>query len=113
MSDVVMHMIGNAHIDPVWLWEWPEGAGEALSTFRLAADFCEKDRAFIFCHNEALPFRLQETTAPSPDPIPQRFRVIRAQGHNRETTSRNPRLQYWLTGSRQCREAPRANQRPL
>ena len=35
-------MIGNAHLDPVWLWEWQEGAGEALSTFRQAAEFCEK-----------------------------------------------------------------------
>ena len=36
-----IHLVSNAHIDPVWLWEWPEGAGEALSTFRQAAEFCE------------------------------------------------------------------------
>jgi hypothetical protein len=21
----VLHLIGNSHIDPVWLWQWPEG----------------------------------------------------------------------------------------
>jgi alpha-mannosidase len=27
-------MIGNAHIDPVWLWQWPEGYQEVRATFR-------------------------------------------------------------------------------
>ncbi len=30
----LLHMIGNAHIDPVWLWRWPEGYQEVLATFR-------------------------------------------------------------------------------
>ncbi|HBL41094.1 MAG TPA: alpha-mannosidase, partial [Ruminococcaceae bacterium] len=34
--------------------EWEEGAAEALSTFRIAADFCEEYDGFVFCHNEAL-----------------------------------------------------------
>ena len=25
-------MIGNAHIDPVWLWSWQAGVDEALAT---------------------------------------------------------------------------------
>lgn len=49
-----IHMICNAHIDPVWQWEWEEGAAEALSTFRIAADFCDRYDDFVFCHNEAL-----------------------------------------------------------
>jgi len=32
------HMIGNAHIDPVWLWPWPEGMSVVHSTFRSALD---------------------------------------------------------------------------
>ncbi len=47
-----IHLLCNAHLDPVWLWEWEEGAAEVLSTFRTAADLCEKDKAFIFNHNE-------------------------------------------------------------
>ncbi len=44
----------NAHLDPVWLWEWEEGAGEAVSTFRVAADFCEEFEGFVFNHNEVI-----------------------------------------------------------
>ena len=49
-----VHLICNAHLDPVWQWQWEEGAGEALSTFRIAADICEQNEDFIFCHNEAM-----------------------------------------------------------
>ncbi len=48
-----IHLIANAHIDPVWQWEWEEGAAAAISTFRCAADFCEEFDGFVFCHNEA------------------------------------------------------------
>ena len=47
-------MICNAHLDPVWLWEMPEGMAEALSTFRTAAELCEEDTNFIFNHNESV-----------------------------------------------------------
>lgn len=60
-----IHLLCNAHIDPVWLWEWPEGAGEALSTFRVAADFCESRRGFVFCHNEALLYQWVEEYEPA------------------------------------------------
>lgn len=30
-----VHLIGNAHLDPAWLWRWPEGYSEALATFRI------------------------------------------------------------------------------
>jgi alpha-mannosidase len=29
----LLHMIGNAHIDPVWLWRWPEGYQAVRATF--------------------------------------------------------------------------------
>ena len=48
------YMICNAHLDPIWQWEWEEGAAEALSTFRIAADFCEQYEDYIFCHNEVI-----------------------------------------------------------
>ena len=28
-----VHLIGNAHLDPAWLWRWQEGYAEALATF--------------------------------------------------------------------------------
>ena len=48
-----LHLISNAHIDPVWQWEWEEGAAVAISTFRTAADLCEQFDGFVFNHNEA------------------------------------------------------------
>lgn len=38
-----LHMIGNAHIDAVWLWTWPEGDAVANSTFRSALDRLNDD----------------------------------------------------------------------
>ena len=52
-----LHLICNAHIDPVWQWEWEEGAAETLSTFRTAAELCEEFKGFVFCHNEALLYK--------------------------------------------------------
>lgn len=53
MSKKKIHLIANAHIDPVWLWRKDEGAAAALATFRSAANLLEKND-FIFCHNEML-----------------------------------------------------------
>lgn len=49
-----IHLICNAHLDPVWLWQRTEGMAEAMSTFRIAADFCEKYDNFVFNHNESV-----------------------------------------------------------
>ena len=59
-----LHLICNAHLDPVWQWEWEEGAAEALSTYRIAADFCEEYDSFVFCHNEALLYQWVEEYDP-------------------------------------------------
>lgn len=60
-----VYLICNAHIDPVWLWQWQEGAAEAISTFRVAADFCEEYNGFVFNHNEAVLYRWIEKYEPS------------------------------------------------
>ena len=59
-----LHLICNAHIDVVWLWEIEEGVAETLSTFRVAADFCEEYDGFVFCHNEALLYEWIEENDP-------------------------------------------------
>ena len=33
-----LFLIGNSHIDPVWLWRWQDGFSEILATFRSALD---------------------------------------------------------------------------
>lgn len=64
MRKNAIHLICNSHIDPVWLWEWPEGAAVALATFRSAADLCEEFEGFIFNHNEAILYRWIEEYDP-------------------------------------------------
>lgn len=59
-----MYMLCNAHLDPVWLWKKEEGIAEAISTFRVAADFCEKYDGFIFNHNESLLYEWVEEYEP-------------------------------------------------
>ncbi len=54
MTSKKLYLVCNAHLDPVWLWEWEEGAAEALSTFRTAVQLCEEFEGFVFCHNESL-----------------------------------------------------------
>ncbi len=67
MSDdkLKVFLICNAHLDPVWLWEWQEGAAEAISTFRVAAELAEKDGAFIFNHNEVTLYKWVQEYEPS------------------------------------------------
>lgn len=64
MSSKTLYLICNAHLDPVWLWEWEEGAGETLSTFRTAAQLCEEFDEFVFNHNEAVLYRWVEMFEP-------------------------------------------------
>ncbi len=49
-----IHLICNAHLDPVWKWDWEEGLAEALSTFETAADLLENHPDYIFNHNESV-----------------------------------------------------------
>jgi alpha-mannosidase len=49
-----MHMVGNAHIDPVWLWQWPEGYQEVRATFRSAIDRMEEYPDFVFTCDSVL-----------------------------------------------------------
>ncbi len=60
-----MHLVCNAHLDPVWLWPWEEGAAAAISTFRVAADLCESFDGFVFNHNEAILYRWVEEYEPA------------------------------------------------
>lgn len=43
-----VHLIGNAHIDPVWLWRWQEGFSEIRATYRSALDRMKEFPEFKF-----------------------------------------------------------------
>lgn len=58
-----LHLICNAHLDPVWQWDWNEGATAALATFYSAVDIAE-EYDYVFCHNEALLYEFVEQYDP-------------------------------------------------
>ncbi|HAK96009.1 MAG TPA: alpha-mannosidase, partial [Planctomycetes bacterium] len=72
-----IHLLCNAHLDPVWLWEWEEGAAEAISTFRTAAELCETHDAFIFNHNEVTLYQWVQEYEPE---LFERIRKLVRQG---------------------------------
>src|SRR3954454_6509800 len=60
MRERVLHMIGNAHIDPVWLWQWPEGYQEVRATFQSAIDRLDEYPDFVFTCDSSLFFEWVE-----------------------------------------------------
>ncbi len=57
MNKPRLHLICNAHLDPVWQWRWEEGCAETISTFRTAAHILREHEQLIFNHNEAILYR--------------------------------------------------------
>jgi alpha-mannosidase len=70
---VTVHMIGQAHLDPVWLWRWTEGRAEALATSQSALDRLEEYPAFTFTRGEAQVYQWIEQESPA------MFQAIREQ----------------------------------
>lgn len=61
----IVHLICQAHIDPVWMWNWQEGAREGISTFHTAASLLEEFPGFIFNHNESVLYEWIEENDPA------------------------------------------------
>ena len=59
-----LHLVCNAHLDPVWQWNWDEGAAAALCTFYSAVKLAE-EYDYIFCHNEVLLYEYIEKYDPA------------------------------------------------
>ena len=58
-----LHLICNAHVDPVWLWTWDEGISSAIATFKSAVELADEFE-YIFCHNESMLYEAIEECAP-------------------------------------------------
>ena len=71
-----IHLICNAHLDPIWQWTWDEGISSALSTFKSAADLAD-EFDYVFCHNEALLYEQIEKNSPE---LFERIRKLVKQG---------------------------------
>ncbi len=69
-----LHMIGNAHLDPVWLWQWQEGFQETKATFRSALDRLNEYPEFVFTNSSAANYEWIENNEPEMfDEIKQRI----------------------------------------
>lgn len=63
--DKTLHMIGNAHIDPVWLWRWQDGFSEIRATFRSALDRMKEYPEFLFTSAAAAYYEWIERNDPA------------------------------------------------
>lgn len=50
----VLHLIGNAHLDPVWLWDRAEGMAEAVATVRTIVKLMQEQPELTFIRGESL-----------------------------------------------------------
>lgn len=59
-----IHVISQAHLDPVWLWPWTAGLDEALGTCRTACNLLDEYKNYIFTAGEAWRYLQIETLDP-------------------------------------------------
>lgn len=69
----IIHLLPNAHLDPVWLWDWREGESEAVATAQSVLSLMERYPELTFVRGEAW---FYETVACR---APELFERIRAQ----------------------------------
>ncbi len=65
MPRTTVHMIGQAHLDPVWLWRWTEGRAEALATSQSAVDRLREYPEFHFVRGESQVYEWIEQEDPA------------------------------------------------
>jgi alpha-mannosidase len=54
---VIVHMVGNAHIDPIWLWTQDEGRAEVLASYRTAASLLRAFEGYAFTSGATVTYR--------------------------------------------------------
>lgn len=64
MTQLTLHLIGNAHLDPVWLWDWREGLNEGIITSRTILDLMDEDPELTLIRGEAAVYRHIEAHDP-------------------------------------------------
>ncbi|NLP47570.1 MAG: alpha-mannosidase [Clostridiales bacterium] len=57
-------LIGNAHLDPVWLWRKTEGYAEIKATFRSALDIMKEFPDYVFTASSAAYYKWIEESEP-------------------------------------------------
>jgi alpha-mannosidase len=75
--DRTLHMVGHAHLDPVWLWPWQEGYQEARATFWSAIHRMDEYDDFVFTCDQVVLLSWVEESDPA---LFERIRERVAQG---------------------------------
>lgn len=61
---ITVHLVFNAHIDPVWLWPWQAGVDEVLATCRSACARLDAHPDIVFTRGEAWAYDIVERIDP-------------------------------------------------
>lgn len=64
-NKITVHIIANAHLDPVWLWPWQAGLDEVLATCRTMCDLMDDYPDFVFTAGEAWRYQQIENIDPA------------------------------------------------
>ena len=64
MSAKRLHVIGNSHMDPVWLWRLREGRSTWLNTCRSVTNMMEKHSFLKFCRSSTDAYKWVEESDP-------------------------------------------------
>jgi alpha-mannosidase len=70
---VTLHLLPNAHLDPVWLWDWREGLTEGITTVETILSLMDEFPEMTFIRGESVIYRHIQKTRPDV------FRRIRKQ----------------------------------
>ncbi len=63
-KNIVLHLLPNAHLDPVWLWDWREGLHEGIATCRAVLDLMDEFPELTFIRGEAAVYAHLQRHAP-------------------------------------------------
>ncbi len=64
MTKYTGHLVGHAHIDLQWLWEWQEGIVASRDTFAQAVKFMDEVPGFTFSQSSSTIYQAVEETYP-------------------------------------------------
>lgn len=64
-SRATIHVVFNAHLDPIWMWPWTSGLDEAIATSRSACDRLDAHPELFFTQGEAWTFQMVERADPA------------------------------------------------
>lgn len=65
MNRLVFHVLPNAHLDPVWLWDQREGFNEGVTTCRAVLDLMDEYPQLTFIRGEAAIYEHVRRTDPA------------------------------------------------